>query len=114
MFEEATINVTTQRGEKRCGRVYIWPRGENVLDNLMNRFDRPYEAYRELLPRIFEAAGVDVNAKARWSQTAGCSCGCSPGFIIEEGGSNYTDLHVDLTMPPSDNDWADAAAKLSR
>ena len=65
-----------QRGAK--SRLYV-DVNENVLENLENRFNRPVSEYRRLLKPVFKAMGV----KARWSQKAGCSCGCSPGFILD-------------------------------
>lgn len=65
-------------------RIYIHPHGETLIDNLMNRRTRPYNEYRKLLPDILTAVGLDpkLAESARWSQKAGCGCGCSPGFII--------------------------------
>ncbi len=62
-------------------RIYVSPEGETILDNLMGgRFTRPHQAYRALvLPLIRELYGQDL--KLAWSQFAGCSCPCSPGFI---------------------------------
>jgi hypothetical protein len=62
-------------------RLYISPEGENLLGNLMNRRCRPVELYRTVLPEIFEKFNIHPSS-VRWSQKAGCSCGCSPGFIL--------------------------------
>ena len=38
--------------------------------------------------------------KVRYSRNAGCSCGCSPGFIVEEAkheGRRFTYAHCDIT-----------------
>lgn len=40
--------------------------------------------FREALPEILKQAGIP-EAKASWSWKAGCSCGCSPGFILDKG-----------------------------
>jgi hypothetical protein len=72
-------------------RIYIWPKGENVIDNISNRFSRPSAAYKEeVLPKLDLPKGV----KVRWSQKAGCSCGCSPGFIVDAK-LGY-DIHVEV------------------
>lgn len=63
-------------------RLYISIDGETLNENFAFRFDRPSDEYRLHLDRIFEALRIPVGTKARWSQKAGCSCGCSPGFIL--------------------------------
>ena len=59
-------------------RIYVWEEGETILQNLVNRRSRPTKLYRELLKDQPFMQG------ARWSRTAGCGCGCSPGFIAAE------------------------------
>lgn len=66
-------------------RVYFSFKGETVLDNLMNRKGRPYNALRrEAMPEVLKQMGLPADTKVRWSQYAGCSCPCSPGFIVED------------------------------
>lgn len=89
------IKITTQRPDDRktLPRVFVWPANESVLDNLANRRLRPYSLWRkEVLPKVWEQLGV-TNAKVRWSQYAGCTCPCSPGFIVTSGYRGQ-DLHV--------------------
>ena len=77
----------------QASRVYVWPRGESILENLCNRRSRPYTEYRKLL------AGKSFMEKARWSQKAGCSCGCSPGFILDRTlhkDDKPVDFHVEV------------------
>jgi hypothetical protein len=81
-------------------RIYVSPQGETVLENLMGgRFTRPHQAYKALvLPLIRELYGQDL--KLAWSQRAGCSCPCSPGFvasrpIIVKGGA-IEDIWIDV------------------
>ncbi len=58
-------------------RVYIFLEGETIFENLQERRSRPHGLYRGLVLAAHpELAGM------RWSQTAGCGCGCSPGFIV--------------------------------
>lgn len=59
------------------------------------RRSRPYTEYRKLLPEIFEKAGIPAGTKASWSQKAGCSCPCSPGFVLDY----YSNINI----------WADVA-----
>lgn len=66
-------------------RIYVFPKGETILENLENRNQRPYNVYRkEVIPAVLEHLGTP-GAKVAWSQYAGCSCPCSPGFVIKEG-----------------------------
>lgn len=72
------------RARDKKARVYIFPKGESVWDNLMNRHSRPATVYKkEVIPHVLTAMGLASDTKVRWSQTAGCGCGCSPGFIID-------------------------------
>ena len=68
----------------RPPRIYIFPKGESILDNLfVGRHNRPYKMYREkILPTVFEELRWDAKTKVRWSQYAGCTCPCSPGFVV--------------------------------
>ncbi len=48
------------------------------------RWNNPFKDYRKhVLPAAFKMLGLPADTQARWSQKAGCSCGCSPGFILE-------------------------------
>src|SRR5690606_4723692 len=68
---------------------------------LHGRHNRPYAAYRTLLPEGFKQLNVEP-LKARWSQYAGCSCPCSPGFILSdmlsETGSAWDAYDVHVTV----------------
>ena len=75
------------RAARAATRVYVWPEGESIMENLENRRQRPYTTYRkEVLPYVLDQLGLPRDTKVRWSQHAGCSmCPCSPGFIIDSG-----------------------------
>jgi hypothetical protein len=76
-------------------RIYVWPQGESIMDNLMNRKQRPHTTYKkEVIPAVLEKMGLPADTKVRWSQYAGCSCPCSPGFIVD--GDSRRDIHVDV------------------
>lgn len=64
-------------------RMYFFVEGENLLENFANRFDRPSKLYRQFVPQVLEQLGLDPGTKVIWSQKAGCSCGCSPAFIVQ-------------------------------
>lgn len=76
-------------------RCYVHPSGETVLENLfVGRRNRPVDLYKnEVVPEVKQALADFVSEQLnrpvalsefslRWSQKAGCSCGCSPGFIV--------------------------------
>ena len=83
----------SRKGEpfRDCNKAYIWPKGESILENLMNRRSRPYKFYQEnVLPSIlkevaekFPEFSISTNVKDwGWRQKCGCGmCPCSPGFI---------------------------------
>ena len=76
-------------------RVYVWPKGETLLENLQNRHNRPYVAMKPFALKAAEALSVVVD-KLGWSQKAGCSCGCSPGFVVQGQHRPGFDIHVTL------------------
>lgn len=84
-FTGSSHRIDNPRQNK--SRLHVFVEGENVLENLENRFTRPHHQYKQLVAPILEALGV----KARWSQKAGCSCGCSPAFILDRV------IHLDPT-----------------
>jgi hypothetical protein len=63
-------------------RVYLSFKGETIVDDLMNRRRRPYEVIKPLLAELLACETKAQDVKLSWSQKAGCSCGCSPGFIV--------------------------------
>lgn len=74
-----------QRYRSERSKIFIFPEGETIIQNLENRRHRPSTAYKkELMPKILEKAGLPADTKVSWSQKAGCSCGCSPGFILSD------------------------------
>lgn len=76
-------------------RIIIWPQGETIWENLNNRRQRPYTIWRkEVIPTVLKELDLPLDTKVRWSQKAGCSCGCSPSFIVED--YHTFDVHVDL------------------
>jgi hypothetical protein len=64
-------------------RVYVDFPGETVLDNLANRRSRPFTALKPFVKKALATLGLDTDVKVRWSQKAGCNCGCSPGFVLD-------------------------------
>lgn len=94
------IKKITKRDSRQAEvRIYIWPKKETVMDNLVNRHSRPYKDWKplaeEALAKVTNVAVKDNPYKIGWSQKAGCNCGCSPGFIVR-GLREYYDIHVDV------------------
>jgi hypothetical protein len=80
----------------RPSHIYIWIEGETIMENLENRRQRPYTTFKkEVVPFVLQELGLSPNTKVRWSRYAGCSCPCSPGFIIDDDVGK--DVHVRIT-----------------
>jgi len=69
--------------------VYVAVEGEGIVEQLYTRRHRPHKALRPIVKAELEKRGI--NGTLRWSQYAGCSCPCSPGFLIINGdrGNDY-------------------------
>jgi hypothetical protein len=81
---------TGEYGKKPLSKVrmFVYSNAEaaNPLVDFMTggRYKRPHQAYRkEVLPLVLIDLMIASNTKVTWSQKAGCSCGCSPGFILD-------------------------------
>jgi hypothetical protein len=80
------LDIDIRKSEKpgRTTKVYIFEEGETILENLENRHSRPSDVYRDLISdQLMEKEIITSSRDLRWSQKAGCSCGCSPGFIVD-------------------------------
>lgn len=73
---------------RRNGRVtvYVTPQGESIMEQfLAGRHTRPYKAWKPVVKDfLVKFLGFNEDIKVSWSQTAGCTCPCSPGFVIKE------------------------------
>jgi len=75
------------RARNRAVRIYAWANGETILSWLTNRHNARAgvtELKRDIVPAVLAKMGLPPDTKVRWSQKAGCACGCSPGFILPE------------------------------
>lgn len=77
-------------------RVFIHLDGETLWENLENRHDRPVVAYRNLTKFALTELGFE-DFKINWSQRAGCTCPCSPGFILK-GLWGSGDFHITVSL----------------
>ena len=86
-----TVKFTVRPPDKVFkNRIFIFHDDETILDDLVNRFSRPSAFYKkEILPLFLDKIKVespDVYKKVKdtkwlWNKLAGCTCGCSPGFV---------------------------------
>jgi len=83
-------NYSAKRGKKM--RIYLFPQNETVWENLKNRRNRDRNLWKKIALQVMEKYGYS-NPKMTFSQKAGCGCGCSPGFVVEE--KNSKELFID-------------------
>ena len=99
---KSEIRKNDWREKASKGRIYFFQVGENLLENIQKRNYRPYKEYRNILSKALQIGGMnqsdaDIIAKtASWSQRAGCSCGCSPGFIDNFGTLKNKSVFIDF------------------
>ena len=111
MYKISKIEIRREYPSERQGepfknrnKVYIWIKNETILENLVNRRNRPYTEYKkEVLPKMLnklkdkypEFYNELKDAKWGWRQSCGCSvCPCSPGFVSDIEGNLI--IHIDL------------------
>lgn len=112
---QITITQDTKRVKNRFGgymniqsykktRIFVWVKNESLSENLMNRRNRPVTEYRKLVKEVLESLQVD--GKISWSQHAGCTCACSPGFILHDSPWRYArgyNVSIEITAPELKN-----------
>lgn len=100
-----------RRGYRAKPRLYVGVSDFNLLEDLENRTRRPYAAWRKLAEKVVAESGIPLDLRnMRWSQYAGCSCPCSPGFILRYQGltldscvHTYYDVYIMLKDAPTVN-----------
>ena len=93
-FAEYRKNRSLREYESSA-RVYFSHQGETFFENLAARHSRPVDLYRSFLPQVAKELGLPPTTRFRWSQKAGCQCGCSPGFICS--GVRRKDVRVEIS-----------------
>lgn len=90
VYPKTKVIVDARKADKSSvmSRIYFFDerkKKETIVENIMNRRNRPYKEYRTHLPEVLKKAGIaeEFLQDISWSQNAGCSCGCSPGFFIK-------------------------------
>jgi hypothetical protein len=120
-MKEFTYEVkTVKRDRPGKARVFIWgaPEPEITLpapkergvdvenDKIYDRYNRAWVRIRKAhLVAVMEAGLIPggENVKPRFSKKAGCSCPCSPGFILE-GTYGFEDYHVTMAWRESETE----------
>ncbi len=102
-----------RREQNKRTIIYVHPTNFNVMEDFMLRMGLKNETcrdrgrlYRRFVPAALEALGLESDRKVSWRQTAGCGCGCSPGFVVADcrGKTVFMDVEFDAansTNPPS-------------
>ena len=102
---KVTSHNRSSRERKVRGVIYVNVKNETIMQNLMERKSRPHAEYRKLMPAAFEQMKADgllpPNVEAKdvkmvWSQYAGCSCPCSPGFVVTSHHLHRKDVWVTI------------------
>lgn len=76
--------------------IYIIINSPTVMKEIQDKKDKYQNVFRkEVLPTVFQKAKMPLDTKVVWSDKAGCSCGCSPGFLIT--GQKGFDIYVRLS-----------------
>lgn len=93
--------------KKTHNKIYVWPDGESIVENLQNRRNRPHTTYKkEVIPAMLEKLkkeqpdvyNIIKDHKWSWNQSCGCSmCPCSPGFVGDVKSDRVMDIHVTIT-----------------
>lgn len=86
---------TIAEPKRSTSHAYFFPKKETIAENFVNRRNRPYEEYKFLLLDILRKEGI-TNVKPQWRQRCGCSCGCSPGFVLSGLNNYYKDFFIDV------------------
>lgn len=63
-------------------RIYLFPKNEGVWENFEKRWNRPVATWNKIALQVLDKYGF-TDCKISFSQKAGCTCGCSPGFIAD-------------------------------
>lgn len=108
-FVERRYSSYAHRDYFKAPRMYVSVSDESIVDNLANRRRRPYNVYKTLIHSSGISRVLNLGDTLRWSQYAGCTCPCSPGFILPmqslttDDGSvwSYFDVWATLNGAPS-------------
>lgn len=112
---DATIQVSrkggTYREQNSKSHLSVYMKGESIWDNLMNRRNRPTKIWKMVGETALASLGMEEElfAKMYWNQKAGCSCPCSPAFVMPNlfGFYFFIEVEADPMLEKKDKDLAD-------
>ena len=88
-FEVTTRGYSYDSRNQIYPRVYLPFTGNGAIEHLFERMGKPATTRRvnawmrqNVIPALLSKLAVPKTTKVPWSQYAGCSCGCSSGFVI--------------------------------
>jgi hypothetical protein len=87
---------------------------ESIMENLIYRKSRPTKMYRDVIKQVRDQIQAEHNidlSEFVWSQTAFCSCGCSPAFLVLSDRGWSIDITVSGIAPVVDEVAVDRAAQ---
>ena len=85
---ETDVRIRDYRDRAKNTRIYCFPKDFNVVEDLVTRRDPDGNSrynpsvLRPMIEDALKENNIPIG-KLRWSRKAGCSCGCSPGFIMD-------------------------------
>ncbi len=87
---------------KDSGELDKWLQGKRVIDDQADLTKARYQEFKQDGSLARFMAEHSIQGKPRFSRTAGCSCGCSPGFIVEGdvGKEIFIDVAPDAEIIP--------------
>ena len=99
-----SIKIRKSEFPSSHSRLFLFDGGStHNLPLLLGADPRPYKIWKKnVVPSVLnklELTPTDVV----WSRTAGCSCGCSPGFILK-GNTDSKRIYVDITYEDDSNE----------
>jgi hypothetical protein len=90
------IKATLYSSLSKKPRIHFFAHNESILEDLTERYSRPYHQFKQTLPKLKSLLNLPTDIKVKWSQYAGCKCGCSPGFIIQN--ANELNLSQNISV----------------
>ena len=101
----------TWREQNSKSHLSVHMLGESVWDNLMNRRNRPTKIWKMVGETALISLGMEEElfAKMYWNQKAGCSCPCSPAFVMPNlfGFYFYIEVEADPMLEKENKNLAD-------
>jgi hypothetical protein len=92
-----SIGMRSMGERQKYPRIYFHY-SSSIMENMIHRYNNPYKEYRKTFPEIEKRLSLRGPINAVWNQNAGCSCGCSPGFIVKNSDDIglYDDLFINI------------------